>query len=96
MARKMIGLYFLEQRESLGISQAELASVLGFSAQFMGRIEKGDVGTPEDALVKAVSFLELEPARLRKIYNYAATCFVEDLFKAAKKARVHREKKRIS
>lgn len=91
-----MGLYFIEQREALGISQAELATFLGFSAQFMGRIEKGEVGTPEDALIKAVSILELEPSRLRKIYTYSATCFVEDLFKSAKKVRRHRAKKTVS
>ncbi len=93
--RKMLGLYVLEQREALGLSQSELAAGLGFSAQFMGRIEKGEVGVPDPAMIKIVSILEFEPARLRKIYSYAAVCYVEDLFNAAKKIRRNKSKKSV-
>ena len=89
----MIGQYFIEQREALGVSQVELATGLGFSAQFMGRIEKGDVGIPEDALVKAVAILNLDPSRIRKIYMYSVTNYIEDIFKSAKKVQRNRVKK---
>ncbi|MCJ8275210.1 MAG: helix-turn-helix transcriptional regulator [Bdellovibrionales bacterium] len=48
---KMLGQYILEKRNKLGILQKELAEETGISAQFLGRIERGDVMVPEPVLL---------------------------------------------
>ena len=69
---KMTGIYIYERRTELGINQSTLAKQLGFSAQFLGRAEKGEVRVPHNALVKAIIFLDLSETKLKKIYRLAA------------------------
>lgn len=93
MVRKMLGQYILEKRAAIKLTQVDLAAQLGFSPQFMGRIEKGEVCIPNDALIKAVNVLDLDASKVRKIYTYSASCFVDDIFNSAKKERRHRTRK---
>ena len=69
---KMIGIYLYERRSEKGINQAQLAKHLAFSAQFLGRAEKGEVQLPYNSLVKAIIFLDMSEAKLKKIYRIAA------------------------
>ena len=68
---RMLGIYILDERTKQEISQRSLAKHLGFTPQFMGNIEKGRVMLPYGALVKAIVFLDLDAAQLRKIYRLA-------------------------
>jgi len=48
MTHKNEGKFILSARKSAGLLQYELAKKLGVTAQFLGRIEKGDVSLPLD------------------------------------------------
>lgn len=81
----MIGLYILEQRNKLGILQKELAEETGISAQFLGRIERGEVMIPEPVLIKCISHLSLSERKMSQIYRAAAGLSVQSLFLKTKK-----------
>src|ERR1700689_3115948 len=49
-----MGDYIKSRRKQLDISQIELARKVGFSSQFLGRIEMGKVPLPDDALKKMI------------------------------------------
>ena len=87
---RLLGEYVLERRKELGMTQKELKKTLGFSAQFLGRIEKGKVMIPEKCLVKLISLLELDFARVEKIYKTYAAERVTSLFEEAKKKKAKR------
>ncbi len=55
---KLLGEYILEKRKELGMSQKDLRKSLGFSAQFLGRIEKGKVMIPEKCIVRLINLLD--------------------------------------
>ena len=82
---KMIGQYVLEQRTKLNILQKELAEELEISAQFLGRIERGDVMIPEPVLLKSIEILELNEKRMVQIYRAAAGLSAQSLFEQTKK-----------
>lgn len=82
---KMLGEYLLEQRRKRGITQRDFAKTLGFSAQFLGQIEAGQVMIPQKALARAIRHLHLDYHRMKKIYREAAHMDVDDLFKVRSK-----------
>ena len=84
---KMIGQYVLEQRNKLGILQKELAEEAGISAQFLGRIERGEVMIPEPVLLKCISYLSLSEKKMTQIYRAAAGLSVQGLFSRTKKSK---------
>ena len=82
---KMLGQYILDERNRQDILQRELAEDLNMSAQFLGRIEKGEVMIPDPSLRKVIRVLDLHSQKLTKIYRCAADLEVESLFKSNKK-----------
>ena len=82
---KMLGQYILETRTKKRISQKSLASEFEISAQFLGRIEKGDVMIPEKVLIVAINELQLSESKLVNIYRAAAGTSIQALFKSRKK-----------
>jgi transcriptional regulator with XRE-family HTH domain len=68
---RFIGNYIVETREQKGMSQVDLAERLGFSSQFLGRIEKGAVMMPEESLVDTIKILSLSPKKLVKLFSLA-------------------------
>ncbi len=68
---QLAGEYILETRVRRDIMQKTLAKELGISAQFLGRIEKGEVPIPNDILAKTIALLDLAPARLKRIFRKA-------------------------
>lgn len=83
----MIGQYVLEQRTKLNILQKELAEDLGISAQFLGRIERGDVMIPEPVLIKGIEVLELNEKKMVQIYRVAGGLSAQTLFENTKKTK---------
>lgn len=55
------GEMIFEKRKELEISQIDLANTLGFSSQFMGRIESGAVSFPAEHVKKLCKTLRLSP-----------------------------------
>lgn len=82
---KMIGQYVLEQRLKLNILQKDLAEETGVSAQFLGRIERGEVMIPEPVLVNCIKTLSLSEKKMTQIYRMAAGMSVQNLFSKTKK-----------
>ena len=78
---KMLGQYIYDARTKKGILQRDLAEQIGMSAQFLGRIEKGEVMIPEPALKKAIGYLSLSENKIVSIYRAAAGISAQDLFK---------------
>lgn len=66
---KMLGQYILDERTEQNILQWQLAEKLEMSAQFLGRIEKGEVMMPEDALAKCIKLLSLDREKILTIYR---------------------------
>jgi transcriptional regulator with XRE-family HTH domain len=87
---QMLGSYILEKRRELGMTQKDLKKSLGFSAQFLGRIEKGKVMIPEKCLIRLINLLELDFVRLEKIYRTSATEKVALLCEEARKKKLKR------
>ncbi len=89
---KMLGTYILEARKAKAVTQFKLAQELEFSAQFLGRIEKGEVMIPEPALIKSIQLLNLKKDRIKEIYRASSENVVNDLFRQVQKS----NKKKIS
>jgi len=68
LTSKKFGKYLIRTRQALGISQLDLSRRLKFSAQFLGRIEKGEVPMPPDALVMAIHILSLDKRQIEAIF----------------------------
>lgn len=90
---KLMGQHIVEQRERQGIFQKELAEAIGISAQFLGRIERGDVKMPEEILLNTIEYLSLDQKKLNKIHKDAGSLTVDDLFLKLKK---RKKKSRIA
>lgn len=84
---KMIGQYILDQRTKKGILQKELAEEVEISAQFLGRIERGEVMIPEPVLIACINFLSLSEKKMVQIYRAAGGMSVQTLFLQSKKSR---------
>lgn len=82
---KMLGLLLKETRHKKGITQKKLAQKIGVSAQFLGRVEHGEVMIPLSALKRSIKFLSLSEKKLIMIYRTAGTETARDLFHKMKK-----------
>lgn len=78
---ELLGDCIKDSRLDQDITQADLASRLGFSAQFMGRIEKGYAMIPEAALIECIDILGLQRKYIARIYKEAADNTVKRLYK---------------
>ena len=76
---KMIGTYILETRMKKNILQKDFSSEVGVSAQFIGRIERGEVMIPEPLLSKVIKLLGLNERKLTQIFRLAGEQQVQDL-----------------
>jgi DNA-binding XRE family transcriptional regulator len=76
----MIGHYIKESRKKVKLNQNVVAKKVGFSPQFYGRIEKGDVLPPRGTLVQLISILQMEQDVINRIFRAASLSFVEKLF----------------
>ena len=81
---KMIGTYILETRTKKKILQKDFSSKVGVSAQFIGRIERGEVMIPEPLLFKVITFLGLSEKKLTQIFRLAGEQQVQELLFRAK------------
>ncbi len=81
---KMLGQYISDTRQEIPMRQRELAKTLGISAQFLGRIEKGDVMIPDGVLSHCISVLKLSKAQIVTIYRTAGEKKAELLFQLSK------------
>ena len=90
---KMIGNYIYESRQKKHILQYELAKDLDITAQFLGRVEKGDVMIPHNLLLKSIKLLDLKQEKLKRIYRSSGDLTVSDMF-SKKKARPLRKRKK--
>ena len=90
---KYLGPYIKERRQLpksyLGMSQIELANKLGISAQFLGRVEKGEVPIPHDLQVRMIIELKIPQAVIRDIYMDAAIERGKELMKKAESRKRH-------
>lgn len=75
-----IGELIRNKRLTLGMSQTDLANEIGFSAQFLGRIESGKCPLPKEAFVKITAVLNLDRKKVSKIYIDAAHEYLSSLF----------------
>jgi transcriptional regulator with XRE-family HTH domain len=80
----MLGSYILESREAHGMLQKDLAKKLKMTGQFLGRIEKGAVGSPRDALIKTINILKLDAKKIIRIHVEAARLEALDLIGKAR------------
>ena len=81
---KMLGQYISDTRQEISMRQRELAKTLGISAQFLGRIEKGDVMIPDDVLSHCISILKLSRAQIITIYRAAGEKKAEMILQSSK------------
>jgi transcriptional regulator with XRE-family HTH domain len=77
---KMLGQSIIDSRRKSKISQKKLAQMLDVSAQFLGRIEKGDVMIPDPLLLKAIDELDLPQNKIISIFRAAAGISANQLF----------------
>jgi ribosome-binding protein aMBF1 (putative translation factor) len=75
-----IGSHIKSRREQLNIKQSDLADKIGFSAQFLGRIEKGKSPLPEESFKKLNKVLKLEQKKIEKIYLDGTRLYLKTLF----------------
>ncbi len=81
---KTLGHYISETRHEIPMRQRELAKTLGISAQFLGKIEKGEVMIPADVLSHCISVLKLGRSHIVSIYKAAAEKEAEQIFLQSK------------
>lgn len=68
MSLKSIGKRIKKRRESLGITQKEMASRLGFrTCQFISNIERGVASIPSAKIDEFANILELDPKDLANV-----------------------------
>ncbi len=77
---KMIGQYLFDERSKKNLLQKEVAEKLGLSAQFLGRIEKGDVMVPQSTLIQLIEILKLSEKKMIQIYQASANLEAKALF----------------
>lgn len=59
-----VGKLILERRKALGMNQQQLAKKLGMTPQFLGRIERGEVGLPWKKWKKTIKILAISDQSL--------------------------------
>jgi transcriptional regulator with XRE-family HTH domain len=67
LARQPLGKYIKNQRNRLGITQIKLAASMNVTPQFMGHIENGIIGCPEELLKMLIKKLNLKEPVVKKI-----------------------------
>ena len=77
--RQKLGELILRSRQERCMKQKELAQELGFSAQFLGHVERGAATMPELAFQKAIEVLELDVEAVKSIFIYCAIAKAERL-----------------
>jgi transcriptional regulator with XRE-family HTH domain len=92
---KMLGHYVSEMREQAGFKQVEVARQLGFSAQFYGRIEKGEVPIPHKSLILLVSILGLNKQVVERIFRTALISTLDEIFNEGQARKVGLKKKSL-
>jgi len=80
---RALGQYVRTRRVQLGLTQRQVKEHLGFSAQFLGRIEKGQAMVPEEALITLINVLGLDRAELENIFIGANKRHIAQLFQKA-------------
>ena len=91
---RLIGAYIIKARGEKGILQQEMADELEISAQFLGKMEKGDVPIPEILYDKAMAFLNASEAEIRDIKIKAAKLETKDDFKRIRALKRKKRQKR--
>lgn len=66
------------------VKQRVLAEKVGVSAQFLGKIEKGEVPTPDDIQAKLIVELKIPVKVIREIYMEASVASANRILGAAK------------
>ena len=61
--------FILLERKKKNLTQKELANALGFSGQFMGRIEKNEVDLPPHLIKQCAKALGIRPIVLIDFYT---------------------------
>ena len=77
---KLLGKYIHEKRLHHNMTQSQLAGEMGFTAQFLGRIENGVVVPSKRVLRKLIRILDLDANRIRKIFRSSTLNYVEELY----------------
>jgi len=72
-----IGKLVVDLRNAKGISQKSLADRLKFSAQFMGRIEKGVARFPKPSLKRVARILNISPQTVERIAGESALAYAK-------------------
>jgi predicted transcriptional regulator len=72
VAKHPIGKYLKARRKKLGISQIDLAKRAHISPQFLGHVEAGLIGCPENLLKFLVRELKIQNLEIQKILSRAA------------------------
>lgn len=75
-----IGKQIRKYRCHLGLAQTRLAKKLKVSPQFLGHIEKGKIGCPENILKILIQELGLNKKEIKKIFQDAVNEQVDELF----------------
>ncbi|MCJ8277308.1 MAG: helix-turn-helix transcriptional regulator [Bdellovibrionales bacterium] len=89
---RLIGQFIVTERERKNLLQKDLAEKLEISAQFLGRIERGEVMMPPQGLKSCVLILNLSQRKMTQIYKQAGVLDVEDIYKDC--ARLKKRKRR--
>jgi len=77
---KALGNYIKRVRIANGVSQLALAKKLGFSSQFLGRIEGGKAPLPDKVFSRLVRQLKLERREISRIFVIGAQDYVNTIF----------------
>lgn len=62
-----LGNYLFRKRKRAEIQQKDLSKRLNVSAQFVGRIERGEVGVPPNHLRKWCKFIDADIEKAKKL-----------------------------
>lgn len=76
---KGMGELVVRRRKELGIPQYALAEKLGFSAQFLGRLEKGKAPIPAPSMKKVVKLLGIKSKEFHKVAAESVKVYAETI-----------------
>lgn len=89
---QQLGSLIVSKRQKVGLLQKDLADHIGISAQFLGRIERGEVMIPRDGLISCIIVLQLSQNQINSVYRKAAALDVGVLFEDCRNERNARKK----
>lgn len=78
--KKMMGVYFREQRELLHMNYSQLSKKSGIAPQRLKKIESGEIGVRATTIDKLMAPLQLKEDYLEKIKQVANIAFVHNLY----------------